>query len=586
MNTMTRRTIQAVGLLTSISLCLLVPCQRLHAVGTCTTVSSEISQGAADDHTVVILGTTVVGAPATPSDLCTSLEATQAAGQGFNVEIDNATAWGAKTGAHFATYREIILGDPNCASNTTPVAAAEANRTTWGPNITGNKVVVGTDPADHALYAPTLQPGASALTGNAIAFAAARTAPIQTGAYISLSCYYFTTPQNAPVAVPVLDQFGSFTAIGQSPSTGPTPGLPEDSHIVVSSHPVMTSPNALTDAALSGWHASTHEEFATFPSSFLVLAIQKDITATGYTASDGTMGAPYILATPAVITLPLNMGGGQNNYIFGPFNIKVHYPADSSFDNESLTVAAIPTTQAQLDAQTVEGPFSNAKIVPYDGAGGDGVTFVTTCQKTAFPNGPCDNFSNPTLPYEVFTSYDTPTGGSPPSNPAFLKKKDGAIYGVNPRPGDGNIFANFYIQRIDPTGAGDTCCGFSDYILVDLPPGPTTAATFNGFQTPLAPKNERIFTSGDTLAVKFTTTPTFPEFNQSSVVARISVEMTSTPQGTPAANFKSIPNNQFTFLKGTYQFYLDLTGYVPGNYLLIVTSNSFPTQQVSFTIIP
>ena len=51
----------------------------------------------------------------------------------------------------------------------------------------------------------------------------------------------------------------------------------------------------LTDAQLSGWGCSVHEAFDNWPADFLVLAIAKDI-GTVFTATDGTIGTPYILA--------------------------------------------------------------------------------------------------------------------------------------------------------------------------------------------------------------------------------------------------------------------------------------------------
>jgi len=55
----------------------------------------------------------------------------------------------------------------------------------------------------------------------------------------------------------------------------------------------------LADAALSNWDVSTHEIFETWPdkdpdNKFTVLAIA--VTGSTFTAPDGTVGDPYILA--------------------------------------------------------------------------------------------------------------------------------------------------------------------------------------------------------------------------------------------------------------------------------------------------
>jgi hypothetical protein len=245
--------------------------------------AAEIVQAvpAPDGNSVLILDATVTGG-------ATSVEATQAASLGLTPVVVDAPTWGATTAAEFATYRALVLGDPTCVVDPSPLAAAEANRVVWGPVVTGNVIVVGTDPVFHQSI-----PGAVTLTNQAINFAA--DAPT-TGAYISLSCYYFSAPSGTPV--PVLDQFGSFTVIGQG-------GCPADSHIVAV-HPALSG---LTDADLSNWSCSTHEGFVSWPASFLVLAISKDVPSP-FVAPDGTSGAPYIIARGKELS-PILCGDGD-----------------------------------------------------------------------------------------------------------------------------------------------------------------------------------------------------------------------------------------------------------------------------------
>ncbi len=123
--------------------------------------------------------------------------------------------------------------------------------------------------------------GGRQLTSKGIQFAAAETG--KTGAYISLSCYYHGTSAGTPV--PVLDAFsaGGFTMQGV--------GCYNDAHITAT-HPAL---DGLTDASLSNWSCSVHEAFDKWPSDFLVLVIAEGIGGY-YTAPDGTVGTPYILA--------------------------------------------------------------------------------------------------------------------------------------------------------------------------------------------------------------------------------------------------------------------------------------------------
>src|SRR5438132_7479352 len=89
---------------------------------------------------VLILASTVSGGS-------TSSEAAEVTAKGFvPVLVDDAT-WGAMTTSQFASYKAIVIGDPTC-SETIP-AAAVANTSTWGAAVTGNTLIIGTDPVFH-----------------------------------------------------------------------------------------------------------------------------------------------------------------------------------------------------------------------------------------------------------------------------------------------------------------------------------------------------------------------------------------------------------------------------------------------------
>jgi len=233
--------------------------------------------GAADDHTVLILGPTVTGGAA-------SREAAAAGAIGMNVEVASAAQWAAKTTADFATYRALILGDATCTS-LSAAAAAIANTSVWGPAVNGRILINGTDPVFHETIGG--RPDAGNLTRGGVQFVAGETT--RTGAYVSLSCYYHGTAEHTPV--PLLDAFvpGGFTVRGV--------GCFNDAHIVAT-HPALAT---VTDASLSNWSCSVHEAFDLWPvASFDVLAIARGIGST-FTASDGSVGTPYILARGATV---------------------------------------------------------------------------------------------------------------------------------------------------------------------------------------------------------------------------------------------------------------------------------------------
>ena len=240
------------------------------AGGAATSGSSGVTSAALSGK-ALILDTSVLGG-------ASSEEALKATSLGLTVDVVDATAWAAMTASQFAAYRVIILGDADCSGpGTAAIAAAEANRTVWGPQVDGNIIVNGTDPVFHS------SSGGIDMTNSAVAFAA--DASGKTGLYLSLSCYYHGTAAATPV--PVLDPFGTFTVTGV--------GCYNDAHIVAS-HPALAG---LTDTSISNWSCSVHEAFDAWPKTgagaFTVLAIARNI-GTSYTAPDGSVGTPYVLA--------------------------------------------------------------------------------------------------------------------------------------------------------------------------------------------------------------------------------------------------------------------------------------------------
>jgi hypothetical protein len=219
-----------------------------------------------------------------------SNEANYAAMDGFTVTVVDDATWTSMNTAQFAAYQVIIFGDPTCTVGTSPITTPLANTATWGAAVNGNVVVIGTDPTYH-YDAGTA--GAGQLMQSAIAFAGAQKG--KTGVYASLSCEYAYSPDGT--AMSLLDGVagvtpGSFTLIGLNGA-----GLCyNEAHIVASS----PSLSGLVDNDLDNWSCSVHEAFDTWPPSFEVLGIAEGF-GTSYTASDGTVGDPYILSKGATV---------------------------------------------------------------------------------------------------------------------------------------------------------------------------------------------------------------------------------------------------------------------------------------------
>lgn len=215
------------------------------------------------DNKVLIYGPSVSGGTS-------SEEAVAAANLGFTVDVVDGATWAAMTADDFDDYRALILGDPTCSAGY--LGDAESNATVWGGVVDGNVIINNTDPVFHSGQ------GGAALTENSVAFAVDEAG--KTGLYVSLSC---TADSVTPEPVPVLAGLGTFEDRDAD--------CWNDAHIVAT-HPALAG---MTDADLSNWGCSVHGRFTTWPSDFQVLVIAEDPTGP-YTAGDGSVGFPYVLA--------------------------------------------------------------------------------------------------------------------------------------------------------------------------------------------------------------------------------------------------------------------------------------------------
>ncbi|MFC1638865.1 thrombospondin type 3 repeat-containing protein [Patescibacteria group bacterium] len=242
------------------------------------TALTAMAPSVAEAGEVAILGPTVTGG-------ASSYEALYEIGEGHNVTVIPAYNWQTMSVAEFAAYDMLVLGDPTCRTGDSYIAAAAANPS-WAEAVDGNVIIIGADPIYHITYGNTA--GAHTLVQQGLDFAMADVGTGTTGAYITLSCYYHYSSANTPV--PALSGFGTFSVIGAG-----TSGALNDVRIVAS-HPAL---GTLSDADLSNWYNSVHESFGmvsnSWPSDFEVLALAAG-SGGNFTAPDGTVGYPYILA--------------------------------------------------------------------------------------------------------------------------------------------------------------------------------------------------------------------------------------------------------------------------------------------------
>lgn len=207
-----------------------------------------------------------------------------------SAHVADLAEWNSYTTADFEKYKAIVIPDPTC-STIDAINFFDSTKAIWSPAVTGNIILIGTDPSWHSAS----QPGALTLIDNAVQFSASGNG---TGLYFSLSCYY---QDDAGATVDSLSYFGDITVRGNLECYN-------NAHLVADS----TALGTLDDAALSDWSCSVHEVFSSYPTTgrfgFVPLAIAEGATGAGQKDfADGSNGVPYIIVKGAT---PVGCGDG------------------------------------------------------------------------------------------------------------------------------------------------------------------------------------------------------------------------------------------------------------------------------------
>ena len=255
--------------------------------------------------TALINGDTVSGGSS-------SVEAAQAALDGFTVTVVSGATWDTMTAAQFAAFQVLIIGDPDCSTLAT---SATSNAGVWAPVVmgtsggntqAGNRVLIGTDPVFHLIRG---HPGAVKLIKDGIAFAGALAG--RTGVYFDFSC---VDNGQGLAALNLLSIGAGVWTENMSPPCGGSVSLIAKN----------TAFSDLTSADLQGWFCSDHETFPTYKDDWFPLAVATDTlthptcgtdpntatTACGqayiFLAGEGvTAAAPNLCVTPATATDPV-----------------------------------------------------------------------------------------------------------------------------------------------------------------------------------------------------------------------------------------------------------------------------------------
>ncbi|KAF2264060.1 hypothetical protein CC78DRAFT_253952 [Lojkania enalia] len=360
----------------------------------------------------------------------------EAVALGFSTQTVTEEEWAAMTTADFAKFKAIVIPDPSCGS-VSRIKFLEDSRDAWSPAVTGNIILIGTDPSYHFS-----QGKAKTLIDNSIKFAASGTTPTgepQTGLYFSLSCYY---EDEESAKVEALSYFGDFTVRGNLDCYNQV-------HLVAHSDAM----ESLDDESLSGWSCSVHEAFASYPSvganGFQALAIAEDILGVGsQTFGDGSRGLPYIISRGAT---PAKCGDGVWDEEFGeecddgntlngdgcslsckcesglPKGDGTCYPSNTTIpDGPTGTGYSHPPTGYPTGPVYPSGPYGNHSATPtYGHPGGHGYTTTYTPPPYVTPSCPTDHViigkevvvsvtyskSHGYVPYTTYERpiYDVPT---------------------------------------------------------------------------------------------------------------------------------------------------------------------------------
>jgi hypothetical protein len=278
--------------------------------------------GATNGKVLIVEDTVVGGAYSVGTEPPASVEAYGASLAGKGVVAVNVAQLLAMSTADVAQYDAVVLGDAKCAtslsaSGITSLLGTPANPAKWAPAITGNVIVLGTDPVKSFFEGNGgMSPFPIYVIQGSIAFAAAGTG---TGAYIDLSCYYASA--TSPTHVDVLDQFGSFSVRGAPCTSSATAEAPASAH-VVATHPAFEAPGWYDTTFSQWWVCSARETFDTFPTDFTPVAILNDPAGGPLPGSlsfaDGSHGPAYIVArgsglVPVSVTPPANTAPVAND---------------------------------------------------------------------------------------------------------------------------------------------------------------------------------------------------------------------------------------------------------------------------------
>jgi flagellar hook assembly protein FlgD len=321
------------------------------------------------------------------------------------VTVWNAAQWSAATTADFAAFNVIVFEDqPECGVNDVTWATAEANEAVWGPAVTGNAIVIGSDPDFHT-NAGTCP---NNLIPDCVTFAASGSS---TGLYVALSCAYSGAALSTPVSL--LNYLGPFTMEASNGNTAHK----------IAVHPALAG---VTDVQLSNWNESVHEGFDSWPASWVPLAINESATDPKYTAGDGTTGLVYIMARGVTAVGPTDTATSAITSTFT--NTATVTSTQTPTNTPTITATnTVTNTITNTDTATLTNTQTNTATVTSTETPTNTVTVTpTNTQTSTATNTDTQTMTNTATntatvtPTRTFTSTPTNTSTATPTNTATV----------------------------------------------------------------------------------------------------------------------------------------------------------------------
>ncbi len=179
--------------------------------------------------------------------------------------------------------------------------------------------------------------------------------------------------------------------------------------------------------------------------------------AVGVAVAPSSSSLPEGSYSPPPLDLQTVVEPDHLTYDFGPYNYVVDYIGYPGYEGLRLRVDSLDTTLAEYQRRVTGTAFEGTTCSIFDGTGGYCEVFRLNCENIL--NGSTVDCPENPNPYTVTINWNTL---ETITSPGLLK----APLGTNDWENILTFFSQKRLDPPDPTGAGRTCCRFSDFVPV------------------------------------------------------------------------------------------------------------------------